>query len=842
MPWIERGRYVHRTLTEHADRTQAALRRALTAQGATFKPYWIANGIVVKNGDLASLMRVAGFAEVRHIGTLPRIAPVEPAQRAKAGPTPAAGVGDNLRQIGADQVWAQGTTGSGVTVGIIDSGVLPDHEALRQQYRGYQGGASVHDYNWLGPEGHRPEPYITSEHGSHVAGIVLGDNRNADPARRERVGVAPGAKWIACTALGTEIGAPEYMFECMQFMLAPTRTDGSDPDPDRRPEIVNNSWMTGKTCNGQADATFQPAVAAWAAAGVVPVFAAGNTSNCGLPPTPGLSTVAAPGSLAESFAVGSTGNHDGLYAPHSLWGPTADVSAGLPALPDPRGYPQLKPQVVAPGVAIRSVGVGIDPYITMTGTSMSAPHVAGAFALMIEAGQCLRGDYARLGTILMQTARGVPYDSGGTPPPGPGNVPNYATGWGEIDTVAAVNMAANACGPQGFVRGRVLAQDGSAVAGATVEITAAGNEVAEVTSDVDGSYVRRLPQLTSGGYTVRISAYGYLPASEGGILVVDDQTTRHDVTLATAAMHKVSGRVTDAATGWPLHARIAIAGYPGAPVWTDPQNGFYAIRLPEGTAFRFDLTSGIAGYRPLSRDVPDASAIAQDFALTADPVACSAPGYRYANQPLTETFESGGNAAPAGWTAASHGFGWTFGTSDDASSLNFPFPAHGRFAVSNEELAPNGGEENDGSADYLTLPALNLAGLVQPVLRYDYVYPGGGMGGATVEGSVDGGATWTPLAPVAGTDYLMVWTPAIVDLSPIAQNGARVRFHVDDGSQLFPTTGPAFGVDNVAVRGGCVAPATGGLVMGRVRDANSGVALDGAQVSVNGAAPVTSAT
>jgi subtilisin family serine protease len=842
MNWLERGRYVHRTLVQHAERTQAGLRQALAAQGAQFQPFWIANGIVVKHGDLAGLLRVAGFGEVARIRVLPRVAPVDPVQKKAAGPTPAAGVTDNLRQIGADQVWAQGTTGSGVTVGIIDSGVLPEHEALRQQYRGYRGGALDHDYNWLGPEGHPPAPYITSEHGSHVAGIVLGDNRNADPGKRERVGVAPGAQWIACTALGTELGAPEYMLECMQFMLAPTRTDGSAADPDRRPEVVNNSWMTGDTCDGQADPTHQPAIAAWAAAGVVPVFATGNTSNCGLPPTPGLSTVAAPGSLAESFTVGSTGNHDGQYASHSLWGPTVAVSAGLPALPDPRGYAQLKPQVVAPGVAIRSVNVGADPYMTMTGTSMSAPHVAGAFALMIEAGECLRGDYARLGTILMQTAKAVPYDSGGSPAPGPGNVPNYATGWGEIDTVAAVNAAANACGPQGFVRGVVKGADGRTVAGAVVEISTSAGEVARVISDVDGSYVRRLPELTGSGYTVRISAYGYLPSSEGGIHVVDDQTTRHDVTLATATMHKISGRVTDGATGWPLHARIAIAGYPGEPIWTDAQTGFYAIRLPEGTAFRFDLTSDVPGYKPASRDVPDASAITQDFTLAADPIACAAPGYRYANQPLTETFESNGAAAPAGWTATSAGIGWVFGTSVDASSMNYVIPEHGRFAASNDELGPGGGENNDGSLDYLTLPALNLSGLVQPVLRYDYVYPGGGIGGATVEGSVDGGTTWTPLARVAGTDYMVRWTDAVIDLAPVAQNGARIRFHVDDGSQLFPATGPAFALDNVAVRAGCMPPANGGLVTGRVRDANSGVALDGALVNVGGGATVRTAT
>jgi subtilisin family serine protease len=841
MPWRERGRYVFKTLRDTAERSQAKLREALTAQGAHIEPYWITNGILVRDGNLDTLTRAAGFDRVKRITTLPRIAPIEPQQTTPAGKAATGGIAENLRWIGADRAWSQGTTGNGVTVGVIDTGVLYTHEAIRQQYRGYRGGSVDNDYNWLDPDRHFGPPRYTNEHGTHVTGIIVGDNRADDPARRERIGVAPNAKWIGCLGLGNEVSQPEYMVECLQFMLAPTRIDGTQPDPDQRPEIVNNSWTIGGTCDGQGQSLYQDAIEAWIAAGVVPVFAAGNSQNCHLPNWPGLSTVAAPASLAASFAVGSSGNHNGRYASHSLWGPTAATGAGGPGLPDPRGYPQLKPQVVAPGVSIRSAFDADTPYLGMTGTSMSAPHVAGTFALMIEAGECLRGDYARLGTILMQTAKGVPYNSGGSPAPGPGNVPNYATGWGEIDVGAAVNAAANACGPQGFIRGRVTS-GGQPVGSADVVVTdTTGTVVHALKTDLDGNYVRRVPELVTGGYGVRVGKYGFLPDTETGLLVRNGADTRHDVTLAPAPFHKITGRVTDAATGWPLHARLDIAGYVGVPVWSDPLTGVYAVRLPEGTPYRFDVTSDVPGYQPVSIDVPDPGVAVRDIAVPADPVACIAPGYRYAGQLLAEGFENA-NGAPPGWTTSSRGRGWRFGTNTDIGGPIFPIPAHGRFAGTNEEDDP---DQNDASADFLILPPLDFTSVAAPVLRFTQSFPGTGSSSASVAGSRDGGATWMTLGKITASNSQPVWNEAVVSLVPLAGAAdARVRFHADDGGQggLLQAFGSPFAVDDVTVRSACSPPAQGSLVIGHVRDANTGVALDGALVTVNGGTPVRTFT
>jgi len=843
MDWIERGRYVHRTLRAAAERSQANVRKMLDQRGAHYQSYWIKNAIVVSGGDLATLEASSAFAEVERIREVPKATLIKPKPgTGKAALTGSDGLAPNIAQVGADRVWAEGTHGDGVTVGVIDDGAFATHEALQRQYRGNAGNAGFsHDYNWFEPLGHFEEPRSSGMHGTHVLGTILGDNGATDPTQRMRTGMAPGAKWIACLGLMEDEGTDTALLGCGEFMLAPTKTDGSAADPDRRPQVVNNSWATN-VCNGSPNDFYREVVENWIAAGLFPVFANGNADVCGLPEPPGLSTVASPASLGAAFAVGSTGNHDGLYAAHSLWGPSHESSGGLPHYPDPRGFPNLKPQVVAPGVNIvSSIGSRTD-YGISTGTSMSAPHITGLVALMLEAGECLRGDYATLGTMIMQTARPVPYASGGSPPPGPGNVPNYATGWGEIDAPAAVDAAAHACGPQGFTRGVVTDANGHPVAGAKVEIFRDEHvRIYQSLTESDGSYVRRLPENTSGGYTVRISAYGYRPSSESGVIVQAEQTTRHDVRLVTATTYKIGGLVTDAATGWPLHAKVTVSGYPGAPVWTDPSTGRYSIQLAEGSHYRFDVESDIAGYGTQTREIGTIGGSAQDFTLSADPVSCRAPGYRFANTVLNEGFESGA-ALPAGWTRSSNGLGWLTGTQADLASAHFPVPAHGRFIASNDELGADLGEQNDASADYLVTPPLNLLGLSTPALTYRSFHYAGADSLARVQASTDGGTTWTALGVPTRRAETDLWTYEATSLAGVVSANTRIRFHASDLSEPgFGRVGPGWAIDDIAIGGGCVAPTGGSLVVGHVRDANTGIGLNGADVQVGSGDTVVSA-
>ena len=838
MSWEERGRYVVDTLKATAEKSQAPVRRALRQRGLDFETHWIKNAIIVREGNAASVKFAVALPGVARIRELPETMLVKPkpgrpldASRAKAATT---GVPDNIAWIGAPQAWAQGTRGHGVTVGVIDTGALYTHEALRQQYRGWRGGnVYEHDYNWFFPIERNETPVPGDPHGTHVIGTIMGDDHAADPALRDRIGVAPGAQWIACLGLPQATSSAESLLSCGEFMLAPTRTDGSDPQPDLRPQVINNSWAENN-CNGEGTGFYADVVDAWVASGIFPVFATGNTFSCEVSEPPGLSTISSPAALPAAFAVGSTGNHDGAYAPHSLWGPANLPSPGLPTLPDPRGYPQLKPQVLAPGVDIVSAFDFYDEaYGTMTGTSMSSPHIAGLVALMLDAGECLKGDYATLGTLIMSTARPLPYASGGTPAPGPGNVPNYATGWGEIDVPAAVDAASNACGPQGLVAGSVTDANGDPVGGARIELFVDENvRVWELFAEPDGSYARRLPENLAGGYRLRVTAYGHLPYTRTGLEVADEQTTAANVQLETAPLATVRGRITDGATGWPLLAKLSISGYPDGEIWTDAVTGAYEVQLPTAASYRVDVASEIAGYLPATRQVNVTADSVQDFQLGADLVACAAPGYGYTAQRFGEDFETGN--PPAGWSRSSAGAGWTFGTRDELHDPQFfIIPAReGRFAASIEPLLE--GATNDGRFDYLVSPPIDLTGATQPVVRFASRYWASGLdyGGAHVQASNDDGATWQALG--SPEQYEPAWTAEALSLAAFAGDAnVRLRFHYDDGStateDLF---NPGWAVDDVRVVAGCQAPPGGSLVVGHVLDANTQQALDGAVVSV----------
>jgi subtilisin family serine protease len=94
--------------------------------------------------------------------------------------------------------------------------------------------------------------------------------------------------------------------------------------------------------------------------------------------------------------------------------------------------PLLKPQVVAPGVNIRSSVQSSDTSYQAgwSGTSMSAPHVSGLVALLWQAAPDLRGDYVATETIIEQSATPITYTTG-CASDGTGGYPNCATGGGD---------------------------------------------------------------------------------------------------------------------------------------------------------------------------------------------------------------------------------------------------------------------------------------------------------------------------------------------------------------------------------------------------------------------------
>jgi subtilisin family serine protease len=136
----------------------------------------------------------------------------------------------------------------------------------------------------------------------------------------------------------------------------------------------------------------------------------------------------APATLDQAFTIGATNSSDTI----------AGFSSRGPSMLTGR----LKPDVVAPGVGVRSALAGsINSYGWLNGTSMATPHVAGVAALVWSAAPDLRGEVALTEDLLRRTARPLTTTTqtcGGVPGT---DVPNNTYGYGLVDALAAVKAA-----------------------------------------------------------------------------------------------------------------------------------------------------------------------------------------------------------------------------------------------------------------------------------------------------------------------------------------------------------------------------------------------------------------
>ncbi len=625
MDWEARGWYVYDTLRAHADETQANVRKYLEEQDVEYEPFWVQNVIAVKSSTSKTLNGLLDFYEIDSMEKVPVVfleETVFPESSVADEEVAVEGAASNLLHINADDVWDMGYLGEGMVVGSIDSGARFSHEALLGTYRGNLGDGNIdHNFNWWDTVNGSDVAYDDHGHGSHTIGIMAGTDGDGN-----RIGVAPQADWIACKAISqTGSGLGWDFIKCGQFMIAPWDLNQDNADPNLRPNVVNNSWGG---CSQTYFPWFEGTIDSWLAAGIYPVFSNGNASNCGYSTPPGLNTVSDPARSYHVTAVGSTGMDNGAYATHSNWGPTDS-----PDTINPNGYPNIKPQVVAPGVNIRSAVSSHDQaYASWGGTSMSAPHVAGLVALMWDAGACLTGDYAHTETLLQDSAVPIPYDTGNGDE-GPGNVPNHATGWGEIDALAAVNAALEFCGTA-YLEGHVYdSETGLPVSGAVVSAAAQDDPATGQTSvaDTDGYY--SLALASDEVYDLSVSGYGYQSSTLDSVSIsTAGEIFVHDFMLEPISDEvALSGRITDGnGQGYPLYARILIetTGFSES-VFTDPVNGTFEVSLFVDVPYDLIITSMIDGYQQLSETqiVFDEPVETRDYALNVSPE-CDAPGYK----------------------------------------------------------------------------------------------------------------------------------------------------------------------------------------------------------------------
>lgn len=245
---------------------------------------------------------------------------------------------DSVPQVGAPIAHAAGFDGTGVTVAVLDTGIDAAHPDLA--------GKVVDAINFTS-EGDED----TVGHGTHVASIVAGTGAASGGANQ---GVAPGASLLSakvCERTGCPFSA------IISGMDWAANTQGAD--------VVNMS-LTGPGSVG-VDPLEEALNNLTASTGTLFVVAAGNEGR--------QRRVGSPGTAEAALSVGAVDGADELAA-FSSQGPGIGDGA-------------LKPDITAPGVAVTAARSQHSPlpgtsYTTLQGTSMAAPHVAGAAAILLQ--------------------------------------------------------------------------------------------------------------------------------------------------------------------------------------------------------------------------------------------------------------------------------------------------------------------------------------------------------------------------------------------------------------------------------------------------------------------------
>lgn len=424
-----KGAFVFKALREVANRTQQNLRAQLDQRGATYRSFYIVNAIAVEQLDARMATQMAADASVAQIVADPDVKIDLPKITASSAQAPK-GVTWGIQKIGADQLWAMGIRGKGIVVANQDTGVDWTHPALQKRYRGYNTKTHTADqnYSWWDAihssisGGNNPCGYNAAApcddygHGTHTMGTMVGRK-----GKDNQIGVAPRAKWIACRNMDQGVGRPTTYMECFEFFLAPWDSQGNNPDPNRAPDVVSNSWGCPRSEKCMPNSLIE-ATRALRYAGIFVSASAGNEGDS-------CSSVGEPAGIYNAAtSIGATDQRDFL-ADFSSRGPvTADQSE------------RRKPDLSAPGVNVRSSIPG-GGYTSLDGTSMAAPHVAGAVALLWQAKPDLRGMVTRTEKNMFRAA-----NPNVTPDPNPNQscggtnaatIPNNLFGWGRLDVFKA---------------------------------------------------------------------------------------------------------------------------------------------------------------------------------------------------------------------------------------------------------------------------------------------------------------------------------------------------------------------------------------------------------------------
>ncbi|MCI0386722.1 S8 family serine peptidase [Streptomyces sp. CNQ085] len=275
-------------------------------------------------------------------------------------------------RIGAPAAWKAGYDGEGVTIAVLDTGIDAAHPDFA--------GRIAAEKNFSASEDTRDR----HGHGTHVASIAAGSGAKSKGRYK---GVAPGAKLLNAKVLdddgyGSDSGIIAGMewavaqgAEVVNLSLGGFDTPGIDPMEDAVNRLSRDS-------------------------GALFVVAAGNDG-------PGASSISSPGSADAALTVGAVDKRDAL-AHFSSVGPRTGDGA-------------VKPDLTAPGVDIGAAAARgslveqegdpvADGYVSISGTSMATPHIAGAAALLAQRHPDWTGERIK-GALTASTEPGKGYSA-----------------------------------------------------------------------------------------------------------------------------------------------------------------------------------------------------------------------------------------------------------------------------------------------------------------------------------------------------------------------------------------------------------------------------------------------
>ena len=286
-----------------------------------------------------------------------------------------------------------GYTGGGITVAVLDSGIDASHPDLRRRVIG-----------WADFVGTSNKPYDDNGHGTHVAGIIAGTGADSNG---KQSGMAPDANLVAVKVLDANgTGKVSSVVAAIDWVLANASRYGI--------RVVNISFTAAAKFSYKDD-ELALAVKKLVDRGIIVVAAAGNHGTHNGKEVFGL--IGSPANAPWVITVGASSSMGTLTRDDDT---LADFSSHGPAFPD---LTDPKPDIVAGGVGIVSTSApgstnylqnpgfllpgtipsATFPYEVMTGTSMSAPAVAGTLALMLQANPGLTPNFAK--AILEYTAQ-----------------------------------------------------------------------------------------------------------------------------------------------------------------------------------------------------------------------------------------------------------------------------------------------------------------------------------------------------------------------------------------------------------------------------------------------------